>query len=228
MDPANEEGLLSLTVEFFRTGTSPCTKYDSGELVSSDPTRFGYNTTCGLVCSTDVGPFSHLRGGSANNIYVIPAPSLITFGAATLLAAACCIPAILSLVSMWNKILQANWKRRWGKKVEDEGSNEPIEGTNGATVEEMNRVNSYIRRFLSAVEAPVFGAAVLAILIAGEMNFWSQPVVYQTEPIASIGKCSSLPITLHAPLETDSVCRSMVTYCWDCFCSPGVAVSLGV
>ena len=61
------------------------------------------------------------------------------------------------------------------------------EGTNGATVESMKGVNSLIRRFLSVVEVPVFGAAVLAILILGEMNFFTKQVRYETEPIASIG-----------------------------------------
>jgi hypothetical protein len=45
-----------------------------------------------------------------------------------------------------------------------------------------------IRFFLSTVEIPMFGAAVLAILIIGEQNFFSSQVLYQTEPIASIGK----------------------------------------
>ena len=51
----------------------------------------------------------------------------------------------------------------------------------------MKGVNSLIRRFLSVVEVPVFGAAVLAILILGEMNFFTKQVRYETEPIASIG-----------------------------------------
>jgi hypothetical protein len=167
-----------LTVEFFRAQASPC-----AGVASID--HFYYNITCGLVCDTELGPFSPLRGGSANNIYVIPAPFKLSFGTATLLAAACCIPAILSLISMWNKILQTNWKRKWGR--EKEGT-EVMTGTNGATEAEMNRVNGYIRRFLSAVEAPVYGVAVGGILIAGEMNFFSPPVNYQTEPMASIGK----------------------------------------
>jgi hypothetical protein len=129
-----------------------------------------------------------MRGGSANNIYVIPAPDKLTFGAATLLAAACCIPAILSMVSMWNKILEINWKTRF-----EEPTNEPIEGTNGATVEKMKGINSLIRSFLSAVEIPVFGLAVLAILIVGEMNFFSQQLRYQSEPMAAIGRCHPLP-----------------------------------
>ena len=129
-----------------------------------------------------------MRGGSANNIYVIPAPDKLTFGTATLLAAACCIPAILSLISMWNKILEINWKARFGHGDEDERVDEPIEGTNSATIGKMREVNALVRLFLSAVEIPVFGAAVLAILIIGERNFFSLQVKYQTEPIASIGR----------------------------------------
>ena len=89
---------------------------------------------------------------------------------------------------MWNKILEINWKSRFGARNEDERVDEPIAGTNGATVQKMKGVNNVIRLFLSAVEVPVFGAAVLFILIIGEMNFWSSQVHYQTEPMASIGK----------------------------------------
>ena len=182
------KGLLSLTVEFFRIKTSDCTHDNSGKPISPDTGEFPYGATCGLTCSVGQGPKSPMRDGSANNIYVIPAPDKLTFGMATLLAAACCIPAILSLISMWNKILEINWHTRRGDGDEDERINEPIEGTNGATIETMRRINALIRSFLSVVEIPIFGAAVLAILIIGERNFFSFPVRYQTEPIASIGK----------------------------------------
>lgn len=125
-----------------------------------------------------------MRGGSANNIYVIPAPDMLTFGMATLLSAACCIPAILSLISMWYKILEIKWKARFGDAEEE---HRVIEGTNGATNAAMMGVKNQIRKFLLVVEIPVFGAAVLAILIIGERNFFSAQVGYQTEPMASIG-----------------------------------------
>ena len=105
-------GLLSLAVEFFRTKTHVC-KSDSGSLIYLPNFVYG-NTTCGLVCSVDDGPFSPMRQDAANNIYVIPAPTRLTFGTVTLLCAACCIPAILTLISMWNKILEINWKSRYG------------------------------------------------------------------------------------------------------------------
>ncbi|KAF7942417.1 hypothetical protein BELL_0386g00050 [Botrytis elliptica] len=179
-------GLLSLTVEFIRVSTSPCLIDSDGHPAYFTLGNFTYDSTCGLTCDVTSGPFSPMRGGSANNIYVIPAPSKFTFDTVTLLSAACCIPAILSLVSMWNKIRETNWNNRFGHK--EEPIDAPIEGTNNATVGKMKEVNSLIRFFLSAIEVPVFVGAVLAILILGERNFFSQQVAYQTEPIATIGQ----------------------------------------
>lgn len=136
-----------------------------------------------MICDTERGPFNPTRGGAANDIYVIPAPDILTFGMATLLSAACCIPAILSLISMWYKILEIKWKARFGGEEQDK----VIDGTNGATNAVMMGVKNQIRKFMLAVEIPVFGAAVLAILIIGERNFFSEQVRYQTEPMASIG-----------------------------------------
>lgn len=93
-----------------------------GRPISSNAHEFPYqNATCGVICSTNLGPFSPIRGGSGDNIYVIPAPDGFSFGEATLLAAACCIPAILLLVSMWLKILKNNWKTRFGRRSEVDG-----------------------------------------------------------------------------------------------------------
>jgi hypothetical protein len=180
-------GLLSLAVEFYRADTSRCVD-DQGNPISSEDFTYGI-TTCNLTCSTEDGPFIPTRGGSANNIYVIPRPVRLTFGTATLLAAACCIPAVLSIFSMWTKVLYVGWKERFGNRADEENLDEPIEGTNGATLRQMKRVNDELRKKLSiAVEIPVFGAAVMAILIIGERNFFSRQVNYQTEPIASVGK----------------------------------------
>lgn len=173
-------GLLSLTVEFFRATPSPC---PSGDF-------FYGEGACGLTCSVDDGPTSPMRGGAQNNIYVIRAPDRLSFGTATLLAAACCIPSILSLVSMWNKILKINWKKRFGDGGDtgEEDLDAHISGTNAATPAKMMKVNDRIRFYLSMMEIPVFGGAILAILILGERNFFSYSVAYMTEPIASIGE----------------------------------------
>ena len=184
------KGLLSLTVEFWRLNPSPCPFDDFGNPISQDmifSILFQFsNAHCNLTCSAEDGPFSPMRTGSANNIYVIPVPDKLPFGMATLLAAACCIPALLSLIFMWNKIVELNWKPLSGSEEDDE---RPIEGTNGATNEKMRGINNMVHFFLSVIEAPVFGGAVLCILIFGERNFWSPQLTYQTEPMASIGEC---------------------------------------
>lgn len=194
-------GLLSLTVEFYRITTSSCTHDDDGNPISSNAAAFPYGSaTCNLTCSPEKGPHSPMREAAANNIYVIPAPQKLTFDTAMLLAAACCIPAILSLVFMWDKILKINWRTRFGDEEDEERVDEPIEGTNGATIGKMRGVNNIIRLFLGVVEIPVFGAAVLAILSIGESNFFSDQVSYQTEPIASVGQWAPIAGTVLAAL----------------------------
>ncbi|KAI9367636.1 hypothetical protein BJX61DRAFT_283710 [Aspergillus egyptiacus] len=188
-------GLLSITVELFRVSPSTCTHDDSGNPISPVVSNFPYSnvtrTTCNLHCSIEEGPSSPLRGGSANEIYVVPSPYKLTFGTVTLLAAACCVPAIVSLFHFWFLILQETWNKHLGRNGEANRPNRPdevIEGTNGATVGKMLQINGIVRTVLSTVEVPVFAAAVLAILALGEMNFFSDPVDYGTEPIASIGQ----------------------------------------
>ena len=107
---------MSLTVEFFRVETSRCTHDDAGLPITPRISDFPYGTTCDLVCSVERGPSSPLRGGSANNIYVIPAPNKLKSHTATLLAAASCVPAIFLLISNWNKICEINRKAKEASK----------------------------------------------------------------------------------------------------------------
>ncbi|KAK8033995.1 hypothetical protein PG993_008990 [Apiospora rasikravindrae] len=199
-------GLLSLTVEFYRLEPVDCRDQDGHAISPSVNQSFPYETIgCNIPCSVDDGPSSSLRQGSTNEIFLIPAPQKLTFGAATLLAAACCIPAILSMVSMWNKILEINWKRRFGNNKylfasAPRPDEEVIEGTNGATVGKMKNVNDIIRSFLSVVQIPVFVGAVLSIMVIGELNFWSESVNYQTEPVSSIGQWAPIVGTVLAAL----------------------------
>ncbi|KAI5206729.1 hypothetical protein E4T39_02387 [Aureobasidium subglaciale] len=134
---------------------------------------FNYGeTNCTLVCTAELGPFSPMRKEAANNIYVIPAPTRLTFGTVTLLCAACCIPAILSLISMWNKILEINWKSRSGVVAEKDPEERKVRD-----------INALIKRFLNVIEAPLFGLAVVVILILGEINLFS----HQWAPIVGTG-----------------------------------------
>ncbi|KPM40519.1 hypothetical protein AK830_g6074 [Neonectria ditissima] len=193
-------GLLCLAVEFYRIHTVDCPSTRSGDPMPLDLSEFpwGINDTCGMRCSTDKGPFSPMRGGAADNVYVIPAPDKLTFGTATLLAAACCVHAILCLISMWDKIVEINWKQRHRNGGEDDQSNTVIDGTNGATPAMMKGINGRIQYFLRVIAIPIFGGAGLAILIIGEMNFFSRQVRYQTEPIASVGQWTPIAGTVMA------------------------------
>ncbi|KAF7716977.1 Uncharacterized protein PECH_003213 [Penicillium ucsense] len=181
-------GLVGLTVEFLRLSPTSCPPDDPASLFWATSGMFYYNSTCGMTCDAS-GPFSPLRQGAANNIYVIPTPHVLTFNAATLLAAACCIPAILCLVSTWIKVLESNWEIFARKRQSSDGGDEqPISGTNGATPKQMSDIAKTVRAWLGCLEIPIITAAVLAIMIKGEMNFFSGPVEYQTEPIQSIGE----------------------------------------
>jgi hypothetical protein len=59
-------------------------------------------------------PFSPSRNEAASNIYVVPESSSLTIGAAAGLTTACCIPAVLLLVFIWNINFGINWKSRDG------------------------------------------------------------------------------------------------------------------
>ena len=117
-----------------------------------------------------------MRGGKGTDINVIPAPDRLTFSTATVLAAACCVPGLLLLIMMWLEILEINWRTRFGRSDEDK------------VVGERKAVNKWIGLFRRSLELPMFGAAVLAILIIGEGNFFSEQVRYQTEPVANVGE----------------------------------------
>ncbi|KAH0598892.1 hypothetical protein MHUMG1_03004 [Metarhizium humberi] len=187
----HRDGLLSLTVEFYRARSITCSGVYNGIPIPASAEDFPYDEQpqCGMNCTDTTGPQSPMRGGAANNKYVIPAPDKLTFGTATLLSAACCVHAILWLASMMDKILEINFKSRFGFGPNtDLRLDEPIQGTNGATVGKMNRVNETIRIFISVAIVPIFAGAGLAILIIGETNFFSRQVRYENEPMASIGQ----------------------------------------
>ncbi|KAK2016793.1 hypothetical protein LZ32DRAFT_577925 [Colletotrichum eremochloae] len=187
-------GLLSLAVEFYRANPTPCFSDNAGGPISQNPARFPYGSAmCGLMCSQQQGPSSLLRTKAANEIFVVPVPTTLPLGTSMFLAAAECVPAILSLVSLLVKI-------RNNPDDEEEHSNIPIPGANGATFGNMKSVNASIRGFLNAVEIPVFAGAVVAIIVIGEINFSGPQMDYHTEPIGSIGQWGTILATGMAAL----------------------------
>ena len=188
-------GLIALCVEFSRVTTTDCSHAEAGvSPLTVDGFPYG-KTTCNLTCSEDKGPSSDMRGGSAKNIYVIPVPSVLTFNAAMLVAAGVCIPAILSLIFTWDKILESSyWTRR---KTQQDNEQSQQSDAIKLTPNEIKGINNTVTQFLGVIEIPLFGGVVLAILIAGEINFFSPQLMYMTEPMASIGR--TLCIHRHEP-----------------------------
>lgn len=168
-----------------------------GQRISSDPDKFPYDSSpsCDLVCSVDDGPFSPLRRGSADNIYVIPVPDNLSFGTGTLISAACCVHGMLWLFFMMDKILNRDLLHKLrGDSNDDEAKAEAarldreLSGTNGATEGHMMKVNSIVIYFLTVAVIPIFGGLSLALLIFGERNLFSKQLMYQTEPMSTVGK----------------------------------------
>lgn len=181
-------GLLALCVEFYRVTPTDCSvNFDinahrgSADFLKQQP-------KCNITCSEALGPHSPLRGGAAADVFVIPVPHVLTFNAAMLLAAGFCIPGILSLIFTWDKVLEANWKRR--RPVEELDAR--IQGAN-MTVGEMRNINDLVRSFLTVIEIPLFGGVILTIIAIGEANFFSPQMMYMTEPQASFGE--HFPVT---------------------------------
>ena len=98
-----------------------------------------------------------------------------------LFAAACCVPAALALISIYNKIVETNRKKRKRRL-------QAMDQTREVSPERIDRTNKIIRGLLRVIEIPVFGGAVLALVVLGELNFWSTPVNYMTERIGAVGQ----------------------------------------
>jgi hypothetical protein len=77
-----------------------------------------------------------------------------------------------------------SWTARYGASDDDY----LIPGTNGATAGKMKGITTLTRHLLRTAYVPVIGAIVLGIIILGERNFFSPQIVYQTEPLSSIGE----------------------------------------
>ncbi|KAF1966854.1 hypothetical protein BU23DRAFT_485343 [Bimuria novae-zelandiae CBS 107.79] len=191
-------GLLALAVEFYRVSSVEC---PTPGVRGGKDFPYGGNQTCGLVCNEEQ-IYSPLRAGPAANIGVIPVPTILTFNTGMLLATACCIPAVISMIFTFDKILALHWKRRFRHREQAEvnSTNQPIEGTNGATEEHMEGINGTIRRVLRLIEVPLFGGAIITILIVGEINFFSPQLRWETEPITSVGQWGPIAGTVLAAL----------------------------
>ncbi|EMD86970.1 hypothetical protein COCC4DRAFT_141046 [Bipolaris maydis ATCC 48331] len=184
-------GLLALCVEFYRVTPTDCSIPIDDNSPRGTAAFLKLQPNCNLTCSETQGPKSPLRGGASADVFVVPVPRILTFNAGMLLAAGFCIPAILSLIFTWDKVLETNWKRR--RHVEELDAR--IEGAN-MTVGEMRNINDLVRSFLTVIEIPLFGGVILTIIGIGEANFFSPQLMYMTEPMGSFGQWSPIAGTI--------------------------------
>ncbi|KAL2264583.1 hypothetical protein VTJ83DRAFT_7093 [Remersonia thermophila] len=176
-------GLLALAVEFFRTEPSTCID-DHHDTPISEPSEFTYGkTTCGLNCSVENGPSSPLRRGPAENIYVVPNVDVFPYGAATLVATACCIPGVLYLVWTWTKLLDIN-----SESLRRTNTSSGVFGQDTAS-DKMRLLTMIVSWAVGRVE---FGSAVIAMLVVGELNFLSGPMLWEAEPVTNASQWSGM------------------------------------
>ncbi|KAJ3948471.1 uncharacterized protein N0V96_002724 [Colletotrichum fioriniae] len=187
-------GLVSLAVEFYRSNSIPCYQDNNGNPISSDPRKFPYGDSplCGITCSQTDGPFSRLRQKAASEIFVVPRPNELRFGNAMFLAVACCVPAIISLISMRNKIVITDWIKKQNGPQKEKGNES----------EESKDLHRTFSGFLNLIEIFVFGGAALAILILGEINLWSPQMDYHTEPFGSVAHTENMNHRSQSPQDT--------------------------
>lgn len=194
----NLAGLLSLIVAFYRADPKSC-RDGSGNIV----TWSTFESTPD-ICGPCDSEHTLIRKDPSNPAQWILAPHVgMTINTATLLSAACCIPSILSLLSVWTKVMHLNWLKRW-RRNDRSGSDPELAGGGGDNAsmqpqqgrpeddEDAARAERFmekrIKLVLGLVERIVFTACILAIVVLGERNFWSHEMREGVEPITSIGQ----------------------------------------
>ncbi|KAJ5515058.1 hypothetical protein N7463_004610 [Penicillium fimorum] len=153
-------GLLSLVIEFMRVTATICPSDDPASISWATGGMFTYGSNCSTACTPEHGPISSLRLGPADNIYVVPVPTELSTGTTTLIAAGCCLTLLLLLVATF-KILDTRL------------------GFSG-------KFKLVLEIWGDLLILPIFTALMLAVLVKGEMNFWSLQMKYQTEAMQSI------------------------------------------
>ncbi|KAL1837193.1 hypothetical protein VTJ49DRAFT_4165 [Mycothermus thermophilus] len=173
-------GSLAMIVSvLYRVEPTACSDDGSGQPILRG-SKFPYgNTTCGLTCSVEEGTFTSLRRGPADSVHVVPAPTVFPFRAAAGFAAACFIST--SLVPIWS-VLESSWKKSVVVRFMATES----------TASQRGKVLKAVGKFLRRVEVFMFGGAVIALVIIGEWNFWSEPMMWDTEPLSNVSQWSGL------------------------------------
>ncbi|KAF8316870.1 hypothetical protein DL93DRAFT_2226674 [Clavulina sp. PMI_390] len=198
-------GLLGLVVAFWRATPEPCLDSNGQNVTFDDFWGLQRDNPQG-VCTTPRWPngcttATAIRKDPSNPSQWVPAPHQgMTLNTATLLCAGCCIPAVLSLLSVWQKVMRLRWIQLWTGR---HGSTEPATGSapnssvtdeeaaltkKGLTENDVRWMERRINLILGLVERIVFFGWIIAIVVLGEENFWSREMRSGVEPMTSIGQ----------------------------------------
>jgi hypothetical protein len=175
----NDEGLVSLAVEFSRVSQVICDHDDGGNNFESSSSAFPYgHATCGLICSARAGPSSPIRIGVTGENYVVPSPERLTTLAGLVISVISCLFAILQETGTIHRYIET-----WLKPPESNKANILIEGT----THRQSSLQAWTRILRATLELLLSLLCVLAMIIVGEINLFSPQMSYQTESFVSIG-----------------------------------------
>lgn len=123
----------------------------------------------------------------------------MTLRTAILVSLGCCIPAAISLIAMWQKLLHANAKKLgWpglapANSMREKASRR-ARNSSTPTEPDITRVEAFIVHFLRVVEYLVFAFLFLAVVVLGEVNFSSHEMLIGVEPMAAVGTSDTLNV----------------------------------
>lgn len=204
---SQSSGLLSLAVGFARVDRFPCLNEDSSNY--TQPFTSGADAHCHQHCH---GRTTGIRLDPQNpSQYVLDMHRGITINTALGLSVGLCIPAILSLVTIWFKLMReklaasveaigkffSSWNDGASSVGEDNmqaASSDQIQRREHDMSEDQMRgdqekkMDAVIRIGLGLVERVVFTSLIIAIVVLGERNFWSAEMRAGVEPMSSVGE----------------------------------------
>lgn len=194
-------GLLSLAVGFDRANPVPCLdQYGHNSPFNGTISDNQESDICHQGC---FGLKTGIRQDPQNpSQYVLNMHRGITINTGLGLSVGFCVPAVLSMASIWLKLVReklpglATYLPNWNSDDSESQSNMAAASTDEIwrnehiTPEERHedkKRNDVIRRGLGLVERVVFSAVIVAIVILGERNFWSVEMRAGVEPMSSVG-----------------------------------------
>lgn len=205
-------GLLGLAVSFWRARAHDCLDDDGHPFTIAEFMNIvdSFNQTQPPdFCHWPSHPLtrsSPIRPRVVNVVQFVLRPHRgMTISTAILISLGCCVPAVISVAAMWQKVMYANAvKLGWMSEEEVERKARGIDSESMA---------AYLARFLGMVERLVFTGLFLAVVVLGEVNLFSHEMLSGVEPMAAVGE-SDTPgepasySRLPRPMESNRRCSA--------------------